>query len=421
MNLKNAGESDVTRVYQQTALMTMKPSRTTAFFLGLLWSGLMAGVFVGFRDDFAVTVGAFGFTVLAWVGLMLIVTPAPTVLATGGTPPPSPDGLLAVEGVLRDCTTAFLQHHSAIRADVDRVLEMLSGAIASLTESFHGLLAATKSQQNIAVGLAKDDDNSEDSARFDVFVSNTSSVMQRVVDSVIMNSKLGMELVELTDRISKRASDVEGILGEISSISKQTNLLALNAAIEAARAGEAGRGFAVVADEVRDLSTRTAQFSQQIGAVMKSMREGVKDAEEAIERLASTDMNFALESKQQIEQVLGTIEDINQQRNKAIVRLSEHAQAMDGEVNRAVTALQFQDLVSQLIGHVDRRVDGLSLVAQGFDPLSDSIQQAIRSGDITPLLREASTVRNMLGTLDERVGRNPVNQQDVSHGEIDLF
>jgi methyl-accepting chemotaxis protein len=108
--------------------------------------------------------------------------------------------------------------------------------------------------------------------------------MQKVVDNVIMNSKLGMELVELTDRISKRAADVESILGEIAGIAKQTNLLALNAAIEAARAGEAGRGFAVVADEVRDLSTRTSQFSQQIAVVMKSMREGVSGAEDAIER-----------------------------------------------------------------------------------------------------------------------------------------
>ncbi len=238
---------------------------------------------------------------------------------------------------------------------------------------------------------------------------------------MIMNSKLGMELVELTDRISKRASEVEGFLGEIANISKQTNLLALNAAIEAARAGEAGRGFAVVADEVRDLSTRTAQFSQQISVVMKSMREGVRGAENAIERLASTDMNFALESKQQVEQVLVSLEGINQQRGKAIVSLGRHATVMDAEVHRAVTALQFQDLVSQLIGHVDRRVDGLGQVLMEFESLAGLVQQAVASGDVEPLTRAAEAIRIQLSTLGERLGGGPVSQQDVSHGDIDLF
>ena len=401
--------------------MTMKPSRTTAIFLGLLWSGAMAGAAVYLRDDYRAGAVALSLTVLGWVALMAVVTTGAGAVAADAGQAQAAEGLAALDDVLRECAAAFRAQHDAIRSEVDRVQEMLSGAIASLTESFHGLLATTQAQRAIAVGLATDDDEEDGKPRFDEFVAHTSGVMQRVVDSVILNSKLGMELVELTDRISKRASDVEGILGEIGSISKQTNLLALNAAIEAARAGEAGRGFAVVADEVRDLSTRTAQFSQQIGTVMRSMREGVKGAEEAIERLASTDMNFALESKQQVEHVLESIDGINQQRGKAIVRLGEHAQAMDGEVNRAVTALQFQDLVSQLIGHVDRRVDGLNQLMVEFDSLSDGIRHAMASGDVDPLRRAAGTIRTQLVALDQRVGGNAVSQHDVSHGEIDLF
>ena len=323
----------------------MKPSRTTAILLGLLWSGVIVGVSAYFLAGVTATLVSAGLLAFGW-GVLLLVVSTDQVkddvrMRNQGIPP---DELTSIEGVLRESTQAFRGQHQAIKSEVDRVQEMLSTAISTLMASFHGLLAATQAQQNVAVGLAQDDEDGDSGSRFDLFVSNTSSVMQRVVDSVILNSKLGMELVEMTDRISQRANDVESILGEISSISKQTNLLALNAAIEAARAGEAGRGFAVVADEVRELSTRTAQFSQQISVVMKSMREGVEGAEDAIERLASTDMNFALESKQQVEQVLASIEQINQQRGKAIVRLGQQAAEMDVEVNRAVTALQFQDL-----------------------------------------------------------------------------
>lgn len=401
--------------------MIMKPSRTTALVLGLLWSGAVLGVAVYFQASALSTGAVQAVTALGWVALMVRLPVAGALAEDAGKQVSSPEVLAAVEDVQREFVAAVQQQHQAIREEADRVQEILSAAIASLMGSFNGLLEATHAQQTIAVSLAQDDDDKKGASGFDEFVSNTAGVMQRVVDNVVMNSKLGMELVELTDRISKRASEVEGFLGEIANISKQTNLLALNAAIEAARAGEAGRGFAVVADEVRDLSTRTAQFSQQISVVMKSMREGVRGAENAIERLASTDMNFALESKQQVEQVLVSLEGINQQRGRAIVSLGRHATVMDAEVHRAVTALQFQDLVSQLIGHVDRRVDGLGQVLMEFESLAGLVQQAVASGDVEPLTRAAEAIRIQLSTLGERLGGGPVSQQDVSHGDIDLF
>lgn len=401
--------------------MIMKSSRTTALVLGLLWSGAVLGVAV-FLQASALSIAVVQIvTALGWAVLLVRLPVAGVLAEDAGTQVSSQEVLAAVEEVQHEFVVAVQQQHQAIREEADRVQEILSAAIASLMGSFNGLLEATHAQQTIAVGLAQDDDDKKGAAGFDEFVSNTAGVMQRVVDNVIMNSKLGMELVELTDRISKRASEVEGFLGEIANISKQTNLLALNAAIEAARAGEAGRGFAVVADEVRDLSTRTAQFSQQISVVMKSMREGVRGAENAIERLASTDMNFALESKQQVQQVLVSLEDINQQRGRAIVNLGQHAKVMDAEVHRAVTALQFQDLVSQLIGHVDRRVDGLGQVLMEFESLAGLVQQAVASGDVEPLTRAAEAIRIQLSTLGERLGGGPVSQQDVSHGDIDLF
>ncbi|NML29086.1 methyl-accepting chemotaxis protein [Zoogloea dura] len=398
-----------------------KPSRSKIIVLGLCLSvlvGLGAAFFLEGRIALAsaVTGVSLGWAVLTvWIGGGAGSAEAAAVVTS------ELETWDAVEGVLRDSAEQARKQHESIRAEVEHVQTMLSGAIATLTGSFHGILAATNAQQSIAVSLAQDDDPRQDGMGFDEFVANTSSVMQRVVDSVIMNSKLGMELVELTDRISRRAGEVEAILGEIAGIAKQTNLLALNAAIEAARAGEAGRGFAVVADEVRDLSTRTSQFSQQIAQVMKGMREGVKGTEDAIAKLASTDMNFALESKQQVEQVLHSMEGLNQQRGSAIVHLGEHARAMDLEVNRAVTALQFQDLVSQLIAHVDRRADGLSQLMDELAQLSGGIRQAAAGGGAAGLLRAVGAVRQQLAVLDEKTGVTPVRQQEVSHGEIDLF
>ncbi len=400
----------------------MKLSRTTVTTLGLAWSGLAAWLPSQLPGGFAGAPVAVGGAALGWL-LLIALLPKTVEAQPAATKdaPVVPEGLVAVEDVLRECAATFRRQHEAIRSEVSRVQDMLSDAIATLTSSFNGILTATQAQEAIAVGLVKDDADAESATSFDTFVETTSDVMQKVVDNVVMNSKLGMELVELTDRISRRASDVESILGQIAGIAKQTNLLALNAAIEAARAGEAGRGFAVVADEVRDLSTRTSQLSQQISTVMKSMREGVSGAEEAIERLASTDMNFALQSKDQVAQVLTSIEDINQQRGKAIVRLGEHAREMDGEVGRAITALQFQDMVSQLITHVDKRAEALDAFMGEFDGLSEGIRRLVMSGDAAALVQTAGQVRQHLAAIEERLSRSPVSQTEMSHGDIDLF
>lgn len=398
-----------------------KPSRATIIVLGLCCSVLMGlGAAFALEGNAALAGGVVGSS-LGWALLTFWRSERGDRAVQAEVAPSEVETWDSVQSVLGDAIEQARKQHEAIRSEVDRVQAMLSEAIATLTGSFHGILAATNAQQSIAVSLAQDDDPRQDGMGFDEFVANTSSVMQRVVDSVIMNSKLGMELVELTDRISRRAGEVEAILGEIAGIAKQTNLLALNAAIEAARAGEAGRGFAVVADEVRDLSTRTSQFSQQIAQVMKGMREGVKGTEDAIAKLASTDMNFALESKQQVEQVLHSMEGLNQQRGSAIVHLGEHAREMDQEVNRAVTALQFQDLVSQLIAHVDRRVDGLTRLMDELAQLSGGIRQAAVGGGAAGLRSAVGAVRQQLVVLDEKTGASPVRQQEVSHGEIDLF
>jgi methyl-accepting chemotaxis protein len=331
-----------------------------------------------------------------------------------------PETLAEIEDLLVDCAAHFKTQHDAIREEVSRVQGMLSGAIEQLTRSFSGLLKTSSTQQSIAVSLAQDEQENPDVPSFDAFVTDTSLVMQRVVDSVIMNSKLGMELVELTDQIAHRAADVESILGEITGIAKQTNLLALNAAIEAARAGEAGRGFAVVADEVRDLSTRTTQFSQQISTLMRSMSNSVRSTEAAIEQLASADMNFALESKRKVENMLAFMDGVSQKRHAAIRQLGEEAQSMDVEVNQAVTSLQFQDMVSQLMNHVDRRVDALSKVLTQFDQLAAALRSAAAGND-QALGDVARSLRAQIAELHAAMELNPVRQKEVSQGEIDLF
>lgn len=297
--------------------------------------------------------------------------------------------------------------------DLDRVKQLLHEAISGLTESFHRMLGETTSQRETAMALTGGDGSQQ--FDFEHFVDETSSTMQRVVDSVVTNSKLGMELVELTEGIARETDGVRALLGEIGAISKQTNLLALNAAIEAARAGEAGRGFAVVADEVRDLSARTNDFSQQIVTLMDRVQTNVKMTEQALATMASQDMTFALESKTRVETVMRGLETLHQRRQQSILDLGASVERVDVAVAGAVTSLQFQDMTSQLLGHVQRRIAAIDAVTGTVGELGRAAAHGQPTHDIEQRVSDALA---QLTVVDHT---NPVAQKAYQEGEIELF
>jgi methyl-accepting chemotaxis protein len=327
--------------------------------------------------------------------------------------------------LLEECSTRFSGQLDIARGELGQVQTLLSEAITGLTDSFHSMHEHTQRQREVSLAVTSGDEGGQGAIRFDVFVKDTSAVMQRVVDSIVGNSKLGMELVELTESIAARTQDVQSILSEIGAIAKQTNLLALNAAIEAARAGEAGRGFAVVADEVRDLSGRTSQFSQQINKVIQDMQVTVKQTEVAIQRMASQDLTFAFESKQSVEKIIGTMESQNQTRMAAVGQLGGIADEVDMQVGRAVTALQFQDIVSQLLGHVGRRVDAIDDVSRHLGGLAQTLQRNATTPDaagaLLSLRNETRAVAERLKDMEQITANNPVSQSQMSQGDIELF
>ncbi|MBM6549496.1 methyl-accepting chemotaxis protein [Marinomonas ostreistagni] len=195
---------------------------------------------------------------------------------------------------------------------------------------------------NAAEEVAQNAANAEDSARDAKHLADNGKAM--VLHVAQGNADLADQVDNATGVVKKLAEGTEGIgrvSQEISDIAEQTNLLALNAAIEAARAGEQGRGFAVVADEVRSLASRTQQSTEEIRAIIENLAaisEQAVAAMEASKTQADEGAEDANKAGHALEEIAAGVEKIRSM-NTMIAAAASEQSAVVNEINNNIQAI----------------------------------------------------------------------------------
>ncbi len=164
------------------------------------------------------------------------------------------------------------------------------------------------------------------------------------------------EVMQSVRSLSGASASLGDMAEDVAKLARQTNLLSLNAAIEAARAGPSGRGFAVVATEVRRLSTESGDTGKRIGAQVSQfgqcMREALNQAAEHTEH----DAGVIRESEQTINQVVEQVDSAVAQLNARAQELSARGEAVRAQVEQLMVAFQFQDRVHQIMDQVNQSI-----------------------------------------------------------------
>lgn len=336
----------------------------------------------------------------------------------------------AVVDLIKSIDGGFASLVNAMESDLGKIQSLVSDAVVILQNSFNGLSEASNEQKgmiSVMVERMKESGDQQQSESgeltFHEFVKETDKVLKFFIDHVVQVSHNSMKMVDHINDMVTQMDRADALLGDVKTIADQTNLLALNAAIEAARAGDAGRGFAVVADEVRQLSARSNVFNDEIKEVIQSSQKTIVKANEEMSSLASKDMNFAIQSKARVDDMLQQVSELNQMVGERLQGVSVITGNIDRMVGDAVRSLQFEDIVVQLTAYSRKHMEKASTLVNEMHGGLLSLRQAEKAG-WSAYVAELNTLKNhvdMLAGDDSHLHSRPVDQGSMDEGDIELF
>jgi methyl-accepting chemotaxis protein len=252
-------------------------------------------------------------------------------------------------------------------AELSQVMEESTQGVERQKSESDQVATAMNEMTAAAQEVANNASEASDAAdRANVQVVDAQGLVHQTIEVIGGLSEQVAEGVKVIERLGADSRKVDTVLEVIRSIADQTNLLALNAAIEAARAGEAGRGFAVVADEVRTLASRTQKSTQEIQETIERLQTGAGNAVKLIGAISERSEATVVETRQvnealqRINQAVGTINEMNIQIASAAEEQTSVSETINQNVHEIVAITEQTAQGTRRAGAVTQRLRALA-------------------------------------------------------------
>jgi methyl-accepting chemotaxis protein len=310
------------------------------------------------------------------------------------------ENLDAALGAIRD---AIDEDVPLMRGELTQVQGLVRDAIMKAQESFYALAARVRRQRVlISEIMSQSSESGDDAVSIEKFIGEVRPLFDALTGEILRS---GAEAASGVDKMAEMSTALERVfrqLREVENIAMQTNMLAINATIEAARAGTQGQGFGVVAKEVRNLSQTSRSLNDRIVDEVNTTRRLIEELRTTVLHIADVGSETSAQARQGASVALARLAALDDRVKTALRELSSVAQETDDHAATAVQALQFEDMVTQLISCTLQRLERVQRVVH-----------LAASGAPDVLARVSDCYATAL--------HSPVAQTSVASGDVELF
>ncbi len=314
-----------------------------------------------------------------------------------------------------------------VHDDIRRGKTLINDAVVKLGESFNSLNTQTRTQQQVVASLiaeVSDDPAAAHTDRASVreIAEGMSAILESFIDMLSQVSAQSSGVIAKMEAMTDVVNQTFSLLSNVEMITKQTNLLSLNAFIEAARSGEAGRGFQVVATEMRNLSQSSAKLNEQIRIQVEKSKKIVHETRDVVHQMAARDLDSLAEAKSSADTLFAKLALMNEHISKKLSQVSVISQGIDRSVGLAVQSLQFEDIVSQLLTAAEREISDQERTLSELRERLSAFTQAVQGGGDVDVALEALSEHLRRATAQVGFQKSQsVLQQSMDEGDVELF
>lgn len=303
----------------------------------------------------------------------------------------------------------YLPHFSRMREQLKQTSAQIESSVVEVCGSFQGIAERAKQAVARTSGfLSREGQGSSETQSFESLIDNCSETLVKILNVTEEAGEISRRAIERIRQMDKASQTISAALQQLEQIAGGNKILALNARIEAARAGSYGAGFAVVAMEVISQTERSQKVNAQVNDLITNLRMLARSTLDDLQQMNEKDHKRVEGCKLDVDESLRDLQTAHGEMKKMLTGMTEEGALLASDIGAAVRGLQFQDRTSQRIGHVVEDLDTLhARLTTRFGTVSGE-QAASDEGFSDYTMHEEREVAGIHGT-------------ESTQGDVELF